>query len=153
MGVIMATAELHREDETMGRVLVEVGLANNRDVQLWKAGMIPAEKVRRTRVQAVIDTGANHLVLPTAIAEALGLPKIGEIGVRYANGRSAQRETVDQVELELLGRTGTFRGSLEPNRTTVLVGAIVMEDLDMLVDCGKQIVYPRDPEQIVTEIE
>jgi predicted aspartyl protease len=149
----MATAELRDEEETIGRILTEVGLANNRDVQLWKAGFVPAEKVRRTRIQAVIDTGANHLVLPTAVAESLGLPKAGELGVRYADGRSARRETVDQLELELLGRTGTFRASLEPDRTTVLVGAIVLEDFDLLVDCGKQIVYPRDPDRIITEIE
>jgi predicted aspartyl protease len=149
----MATAELHHEEETMGRILTEVGLANNQDVQLWKAGVIPAEKVRRARIQAVIDTGANHLVLPTAVAKSLGLPKAGEFGVRYADGRSAQREFVEQVELELLGRASTFRASLEPNRTTALVGAIVMEDLDLLVDCGKQIVFPRDPDGIITEIE
>lgn len=149
----MATLQLEREEETMGRIIMEIGLANNRDVQLWKAGVIPADKVRRTRIQAVIDTGANHLVLPTAVADALGLPKIGEIGVKYADGRTAERPTVDQVELELLGRTGTFRASLEPNRTTVLVGAIVMEDLDFLVDCSKLTIYPRDPKRIITEIE
>ena len=149
----MAAAQLVHEDKTMGRILTEIGLANNQDVQLWKAGMMPAEKVRRARIQAVIDTGANHLVLPTAVAKALGLSKAGEFGVRYADGRSAQREFVEQVELELLGRTSTFRASLEPDRTTALVGAIVMEDLDLLVDCGKQIVFPRDPERIITEIE
>ena len=148
----MATAELYKAEETMGRVLTEVGLANNRDVQLWKANIIPADKVRRVRIQAVIDTGANHLVLPTSVAEALGLPTAGVFGVRYADGRSAQREFVEQAELELLGRSSTFRASLEPNRTTALVGAIVMEDLDLLVDCGKQIVFPRDPDRIMAEI-
>ena len=137
----------------MGRVLTEVGLANNQDVQLWKANMIAEDKVRRVRIQAVIDTGANHLVLPSAVAKALGLPTAGDVGVRYADGRSARRELVEQVELELLGRTSTFRASLEPDRTTALVGAIVMEDLDLLVDCGKQIVFPRDPDRIITEIE
>lgn len=45
----MATAELHQEEETLGRILTEVGLANNRDVQLWKANMIAEDKVRRVR--------------------------------------------------------------------------------------------------------
>ena len=136
----------------MGRVQTEIGLANNRDVQLWKAKMIPEENVRRMRIQAIIDTGANHLVLPTAVAVALGLPTAGDFRVRYADGRTAQRDFVEQVELELLGRTSTFRASLEPDRTTALVGAIVLEDLDLLVDCGKQIVFPRDPDRIITEI-
>ena len=42
---------------------------------------------------------------------------------------------------------------LEPDRTTALVGAIVLEDLDLLVDCSKQRIYPRDAEGIVAEIE
>ena len=131
----------------MGRILTEVGLANNRDVQLWKANIIAEDKVRRVRILAVIDTGANHLVLPTSVAEKLGLPKASD------SGRSAKHDTVDQVELELIGRAGIYRALLEPNRTTALVGAIVMGDLDLLVDCGKQIVFPRDPDRIITEIE
>jgi predicted aspartyl protease len=149
----MATAQLEREAATMGRIITVIGLANNRDVQLWKAGVIPAEKVRRTRVQAVIDTGAAHLVLPTAVANALDFPKLGEFDVKYADGRKVKRDFVEQVELELLGRASTFRASLEPDRDTALVGAIVMEDLDLLVDCKKQIIYPRDPNGNVTEIE
>ncbi|MBM3993141.1 MAG: hypothetical protein FJ303_03150 [Planctomycetes bacterium] len=137
----------------MDRILNELGLANNRDGQLWKSGMIPAEKVRQTRLQAVIDTGNAQLVLPTAVAQALGLPSVGEADVRYADGRKAKRDFVEQVELELLGRTSTFRASLEPDRQKALVGAIVMEDLDLLIDCKKQIIFPRDPNHIVTEIE
>src|SRR5437868_1330606 len=145
----MATVQLDNKEETVGRILTEVSLANNQDVQLWKAGVISAEKVRRTQLQAVIGSGANYLVLPTAAAKALGLSKAGEVTVRYADGRSCSKDVVEQVELELLGRKGTFRALLEPDRTTALVAAIVMEDLDLLVDCGKQIVFPRDPKGIV----
>jgi predicted aspartyl protease len=149
----MATAELHHEEETMGRITAEIELANNQDVQLWKAGVISADKVRRARVTAVIDTGANYLVLPADVATSLGLPKGGSVNVQYADGRRTQKETVEQVELSLLGRTGTFRAMLEPDRKTALVAAIVLEDFDLLVDCSKQIVYPRDPKGIIAEIE
>jgi hypothetical protein len=36
---------------------------------------------------------------------------------------------------------------------TALIGAIVLEDLDLLVDCTKQKLYPRDPDFVVSEIE
>ena len=142
-----------KTETNVGRIILEIGLANNQDVQLHNAKMIPADQVRKIRLEATIDTGANHVVLPTAIAAFLGLQKSGEAGVRYADGRTARKDTVDQVELELLGRKGTFRALLEPDRTTALVGAIVLEDLDMLVDCTKQRVYPRDPERIIAEME
>jgi hypothetical protein len=42
---------------------------------------------------------------------------------------------------------------VEPNRTDVLIGAIVLEDLDLLVDCRTQTLRPRDPGGIIAEIE
>ena len=34
-----------------------------------------------------------------------------------------------------------------------MIGAIVLEDLDFLVDCAKQCLVPRDPDYVVNEIE
>ena len=38
-------------------------------------------------------------------------------------------------------------------RSDALLGAIVLEELDLLVDCTTQSLHPRDPDMIVTEIE
>ena len=149
----MTTEETKRREKAMGRIFVDVGLSNIRDVYLAETGAIPVEQIRKLRIEGTIDSGANHLVLPTAVAEHLGLFKTGEATVRYSDGRTGRRETVDAVELELLGRKGTFRALLEPDRTTALIGAIVMEDLDMLIDCVNQRVHPRDPNRILAEIE
>ncbi len=78
---------------------------------------------------------------------------MGEATVRYADQRSATRPVVEEVRLELLGRHGTFSAIVEPDRTTALIGAIVLEDLDFLVDCTTQQLTPRDPNRIVSEIE
>jgi hypothetical protein len=42
---------------------------------------------------------------------------------------------------------------VEPARESALIGAIVLEDLDLLVDCANQRLVPRDPNQIISEIE
>ena len=55
--------------------------------------------------------------------------------------------------LQMLGREGTFTAVIEPKRETALVGAIVLEDLDLLVDCTSQRVIPRDPRGPTAEIE
>jgi hypothetical protein len=70
-----------------------------------------------------------------------------------ANHRTVQRPQVEGVFLELLGRSGVFKATLEPKRDTALIGAIVLEDLDYLVDCSNQRIYPRDPKFVVAEIE
>jgi hypothetical protein len=73
--------------------------------------------------------------------------------VRYADRRTARRKQVEGVYLELLGRHSVFNATVEPKHETALIGAIVLEDLDLLVDCTKQKLYPRDPHFVVSEIE
>ncbi len=137
----------------MGKINVEVALANNRDVQQFEAGSLAAEKVRRTKISGLVDTGASHLVLPESVANQLGVPDLGTAPVRYADQRKEIRRVVDQVEVELLGRRGTFKAVVEPARTDALIGAIVLEDLDLLVDCRTQTLHPRDPKQVIYEID
>jgi predicted aspartyl protease len=139
--------------ETMGRVKVEVDLVNYRDRVRAEEGDIPADRVRRAHAQGVVDTGATYLVLPQAMADQLGVPTTGKMKVRYADHRHGTRPVVEGVQVELLGRQGTFKAIVEPKRTEVLIGAIVLEDLDLLVDCTTQTLQPRDPKGMVTEIE
>ena len=144
---------IQRGGLTMGRVALEVDLANQEDLVLVKAGALRPDKVRRVRVSAIVDTGASYLVIPKKVATELGVPVAGKAGVRYADRRKATRSVVEGVQVELLGRHGTFKAIVEPHRDDVLIGAIVLEDLDLLVDCRTQTLYPRDPLQIIAEIE
>ena len=59
---------------------------------------------------------------------------------------------VEQAWVEIMGRHGTFRAIVAPNRREPLIGAIVLEDLDLLVDCSKQRVHPRDPQHMTGNI-
>jgi predicted aspartyl protease len=141
------------EANSVGRIKVDVKLANKLDVEKAKAGDIPKDRVRQLTIEGTVDTGASYLVLPAKVAKDLGLPKVGKTKVRYADPRVATRDMVELVELELLGRRGTFRAMLEPNRTTVLLGALVLEDLDLLIDSRRERLYPRDPEGFTAEVE
>jgi hypothetical protein len=73
--------------------------------------------------------------------------------VRYANQRREKRRPVSNVWLQMYGRHGVFSAVVEPNRRDAIIGAIVLEELDLIVDCGTQSLYPREPDAIVTEIE
>ena len=137
----------------MGRVSVELIVVNNRDLQMAAGGALTPDKVRRFELSAVVDTGSTLLVLPTDVADRLGLPKSGDAMIHYADRRTATRTLVDQVGIELFGRQGTFTAILEPHRTTALIGAVVLETLDLLVDCKTNKLYPRDPHHIVAEAE
>ena len=137
----------------MGRFAVEFEVVNRADVNLAQRGYIAAEAVRRVRLQGVVDTGATRLVLPLKVVLQLGLEATGKVSVRYADGRRAIRSTVEDVQVELMGRRGVFTASVEPKRKTALIGAIVLEDLDFLADTTHQRLVPRDPKMIVSEAE
>jgi predicted aspartyl protease len=137
----------------VGRFSVELEIANNDDLALARRGLLPPDQVRRETIRGVVDSGATKLVLPQAVVKRLGLPLGDKIKVRYADGRKVQREGAEGVYVQLLGRHGTFTAIVEPRRKTALVGAIVLEDLDLLVDCTAQRVVPRDPRGAIYEIE
>jgi predicted aspartyl protease len=150
---IAGVAMVDRRIRKVGRFKVEVELSNNDDLAAVRRGDLPAEKVRRVKVHGWVDSGASHLILPTAIAKKLGLSATGKVKVTYANNKSSQRDMVEGVYLDLLGRHSVFRACLEPKRDVPLIGAIVLEDLDLLVDPGRERVYPRDPEMEVSFAE
>jgi predicted aspartyl protease len=137
----------------VGRFSVEFEVANNDDLALARRGLLPPEQVRRETIRGVVDSGATRLVLPAAVVKRLGLRPGGKFKVRYADGRRAQRQGAEGVYVELLGRHGTFSAVVEPKRETALIGAIVLEDLDLVVDCTAQRLEPRDPRGVTSEIE
>ena len=138
----------------MGRFSVDIEIANNEDLVEVRRGHLDAAKVRRMTVRGVVDSGATRLVLPQAVARELGLPiKKTKIRVRYADGRRGLRSEVEEARVYLQGRDGVFSAVVEPKRDSALIGAIVLEDLDFLVDCTKLCLVPRDPDYIVSDIE
>jgi predicted aspartyl protease len=147
------TAGLAKGGGKLGRFSVEIELANNDDLALARHGVLPKAQVRRLTVSGLVDPGATRLVVPKAVVDKLGVPLGKKIKVGSADGRTAQRHVAEGVYLELLGRHSIFTAIVEPHRTTALIGAIVLEDLDLLVDCKNERVLPRDPKGETFEIE
>jgi clan AA aspartic protease len=137
---------------TVGRVHAQVELTSNYEIMMVELKMLPPEKVQRITVQALVDTGATDLILPPAIVAQLGLTPSKKTKVVYADRREAERDVVTNVCLQYQGRQGIFSAVVEPSRTDALIGAIVLEALDLVVDCKSQTLAPRDPSTTITEI-
>jgi predicted aspartyl protease len=133
-----------------GRFSVEVELANNEDVISAKRGHLEPARIRRAVVRGVVDSGTTRLVIPESVAVDLGVEVSGTAQVRYADGRSANREIARQIYLSYGGRDRVFNAVVEPNRLSVLIGAIVLEYPDFVVDCTAGRLVPRDPNQIIS---
>ena len=142
-----------KSGNNVGRFLVEFDVSNYQDEVAARLGALDPTQIRRARISGVVDSGASELVLPEKVAKELGVPKGERIKVRYADGRRATRDLVDDVRLKLMGRQGTFQAIVEPRRKNALIGAIVLEVLDFLADCKRQRLVPRDPRFKLGEIE
>ncbi len=141
------------QQTTASHFSVEVVLTNHRDVVLAKDGRLDSSRVRRVTVQGDVNSGTMHLVIPAKIAQQLGLEISSTAKVTYADGRTAERPVARAVQLACAGRDGIFKAILEPDRESALIGAIVMEDLDLIIDCNRQRLVPRDPDHFISEIE
>jgi predicted aspartyl protease len=141
-------------NQEMGRFHADVEIANYEDLVAARRGDLDPAKVRRATIRGTVDSGATRLVLPQALVKELGLTvKRKKIKVRYGDGRQGLRSEVGDVHLRLQGREDVFSAVVEPKRHTALIGALVLEDLDFLIDCTKLRLVPRDPDYVVSEIE
>lgn len=126
----------------MGKVIEKVKLTSLFD---------PTKSVE---VEAVIDTGATMLVLPQDIVEELNLRKMREVKVRYVNNKAEVKPIYGVVTVEIQGRAGEFNVLGEPEGSQPLVGQVVLEQLDFLVEptTRKVMPNPRSPEMPMVEI-
>lgn len=122
------------ETDTMGRVLTEATIENLEDLWAEKRGLLPAKEVRRVTVSdALVDTGATLLSLPTRLIERLGLEKTASKRVTTSTG-GGEAGVYSAVRLIIQGRACTMDVMEVPDDVPVLVGQLPLEHLDLVVD-------------------
>ena len=102
----------------------------------------PLTQAAAVELTAKVDTGATLLVLPGELASELNLSFIRKQTVKYANEQTAERDIVGTVEVEVCGRKGWFEAIVEPDKRYALLGAVVMESLDLIVEPRSLGIYP-----------
>jgi predicted aspartyl protease len=122
------------ETDVMGRVLTEATIENMEDLLRVRLGLMTADKVRRSVVpDALVDSGARLLSLPTRLIRQLGLNKVGTRQVTTSAGPAAA-DLYDAVRLTIQNRTCTTDVLEVPDSVPVLVGQLPLEHLDFVID-------------------
>jgi clan AA aspartic protease len=113
-----------------------------------------SDPARTVEVDAVIDTGATMLVIPMNMVQRLGVQKFRDVRVRHANNTSEAKEIYGIVTVEIRGRTGHFDVFAEAEGSQPLVGQIVLEQLDLVVDPRNRCLAPNpaSPDMPMVEI-
>ncbi len=118
----------------MGRVTAEATIENLEDLWAVKRGLQPADHARRVVVpDALVDTGATLLSIPTSLIRHLGLSQGGTKRVTSSAG-PVQAAMYEAVRLTIKGRECTMDVLEVPDGVPVLIGQIPLEHLDFVID-------------------
>jgi predicted aspartyl protease len=122
------------ETETVGRVITEATIESLQDLWDLERGLNSPDQVRRIHVSdALVDTGATLLSLPTRLIRQLGLKEQYKRRVRSSIGVS-EATVYDAVRLTIQDRYCTMDVMEVPDDVPVLIGQLPLEQLDFVVD-------------------
>ncbi len=122
------------EPEPMGRVLTEAKIENLKDLWAVEQGIRAPDQARSmTLTDAVVDTGATLLSMPSALIHKLGLAMVSTKQVRTSMGVT-QASLYEAVRLTIGGRSCTMDVMEVPDDVPVLIGQLPLEHLDFVVD-------------------
>ena len=135
----------NRGTMTVGEIRATVTLENRDDRGAVHLGLRAEADVRRATVDGIVDTGAVSLVIPEEIARELGLR---DFGTRTVVGADEQREErpVTDVTIEVGNLATRVETIVGPAGCQVLIGQVVLEQLDLIADCKNRTLAPRHPE-------
>jgi len=118
----------------MGRVQVELKVESVEDLWAARKGEILPEAVRTVIIpDALADTGASTLCLPTRVIQQLGLKKVKERTARIATGTTIL-SIYDIVQFTIMGRDDKIQVIEVPDGTPTLIGQLPLEMLCFVVD-------------------
>jgi predicted aspartyl protease len=122
------------ESQLMGRVLTDAKVENLVDLYEVSRGIRPPDQVRHLMIKdALADTGATTLALPTGLIQQLGLKKVYEKRGTPSTGRCVVN-VYEAVRLTIRDRFCTVDVMEVHDDTPVLIGQIPLEMLDLVVD-------------------
>lgn len=121
-------------ETTMGGVTTEVKVENLGDIFEVERGARSPDAVRRIDIDdALVDTGATTLALPTPVIRQLGLKKVYEKRAKSTHG-VGYVAVYEAVRLTIDNRFCTVDVMEVPEGVPALVGQIPLEMLDLVVD-------------------
>ncbi|MFM7772161.1 MAG: clan AA aspartic protease, partial [Acidimicrobiaceae bacterium] len=131
----------------MGLVYSDVELVNGDDLALVRNKIKGEDEVKRIHVNMLVDTGSVYMCINENIQEQLKLPILEQRKGQLANGHIVEYNVVGPLEVRFKNRRCTVNAMVLPGDNEPLLGAIPLEDMDVLVHPYRQelVVNPDHP--------
>jgi clan AA aspartic protease len=131
----------------MGLIYADIELINGEDIALARKHYIGEEEIKRIHLNILVDTGSYMLAINESIQEQLKLPVLEKKNTQLADGHIVSCDVVGPVELKFKNRRTICQAMVLPGDAEPLLGAIPMEDMDVLIHPLRQqlLVNPEHP--------
>jgi clan AA aspartic protease len=137
----------------MGLVYENITLKNAIDVGACNRGIIGDSQIRQVNVSALVDTGAEMLVINEEVRQELGLEVRGKKGIRLANEAPQICQFTEAVEIHWKDRHFVTQALVLDGLNEVLLGAIPLEGLNVIVDPGNMQLVGAYGDEVVYKIK
>ena len=139
----------------MGLIYAEIELINAEDIGLARKSYIDQDEIKRIRIDMLVDTGAYNLCINEEIQAQIQLPFIEKRSAYTADNRLIEMDVVGPVIVKFKNRTTSCLAMVLPGNSEPLLGAIPLEDMDVLIHPLRQelIVNPDHPYQAVMTLK
>ena len=121
-------------------VYTELTLKNGTDVDDAIRGRIEEHEVRQMTVKAMVDTGAWTFVINEETRDKLGLDDAGYGEATLADGKEEEYPMAGPLEIWWENRTITCNALVIPDAPDILLGAWILEGLDLTINPKRELV-------------
>jgi clan AA aspartic protease len=131
----------------MGLVYADMELINAVDIELAKRHVIGEDEIKRIKLSMLVDSGAYMMAINETIQQQLDLSIIEKRKVQLASGEVIEYDVAGPVRVHFANRTAICNAFVLPGDTEPLLGAIPIEEMDVLIHPQRQelIVNPEHP--------
>jgi clan AA aspartic protease len=131
----------------MGLVYADITIINKEDLILAKRNIIGEDEVKKMDINVLVNTGSYMLAINETIQEQLQLPVVETRKAQLANSSVVEYDVVGPIEVKFKNRRCSVDAMVLPGDNEPLLGAIPMEDMDILIHPLRQelIVNPDHP--------
>jgi clan AA aspartic protease len=139
----------------MGLVYADIQLINADDIALAKNNIIGQEEIKSMRVNMLVDSGAFMMAINESIQAQLQLPYKQKRKAQLADGSVIEYDVVGPIEVRFKNRQATCNAFVLKGDAEPLLGAIPMEEMDVLVHPTRQelLVNPEHPYYAVLKMK
>ena len=131
----------------MGLIYANIELINGEDIVLARHHHIGIDEIKRLNVNMLVDTGSEYMCINETIQQQLDLPVLEKRKVVLADGSVVEYDVVGTIEVRFENRRCSVDAMVIPGNNEPLLGAIPMEDMDVLIHPHKRqlMVNPEHP--------